>query len=158
MSYDTPQKETYVFPSSAFGATTESRKMLGPKGKKGIVRDIRTYLTADAVGTTTVPEITVGSAASAVGAILAEYARFRLGTAVGAGYTAANTPYRARALCEKAPNNPGGKPPAVEDFPGHIELETAPIPADTPFFITRVAGAGGVPAGTGITEVEIDWY
>ena len=158
MSYDTPKKETYVFPSSAFGAATESRKMLGPKGKKGIVRDIRVYLTADAVGTTTVPEIDVGSAASAVGAIVAEYARFRLGTSAVAGYTAANTPYRARALCEGAVGNTGGKPPAVTDYPGHVQLELAQIPADTPFFITRVAGAGGAPAGTGITEVEIDWY
>lgn len=158
MSYDNPQKETYVFPSSAFGATTESRKMLGPKGKKGIVRDIRTYLTADAVGTTTVPEINVGTAASDAGAIKAEYARHRLGTSAILGNTAADTPYRARALCAAAQGNTGGKPPTLSDFPNHVELETKEIPADTPFYISRIKGAGGVPAGTGITEVEIDWY
>lgn len=158
MSYDTPQKETYVFPSSAFGATTESRKIVGPKGKKGIVRDIRTYLTADAVGTSTVPEITVGSAASDAGSIYAEYARHRLGTAVGTGNTAAGTPYRARALCAAAHGNNGSGPPALSDFTAHVQLETAPIPADTAFYISRVKGAGGSPAGTGITEVEIDWF
>lgn len=158
MSYDNPQKETYVFPSSAFGATTESRKLLGPKGKKGIVRDIRTYLTADAVGTTTVPEINVGTAASDAGAIKAEYARHRLGTAAGTGNTAAGTPYRARALCASAQGNTGGKPPALNDFTGHVQLETAMIPADTAFYISRVKGVDGTPAGTGITEVDIDWY
>lgn len=158
MSYDMPAaKETYVFPSSAFGATTESRKLIGPKGKKGRVVDIRTYLTADAVGTTTVPEITVGSAASDAGALFTEYARHRLGTTAVLGNTAAGTPYRARNLAIAAPGNPGGLPPALSDFAGHVQLETASIPADTAFFISRVKGAGGVPAGTGLTEVDIVW-
>ena len=157
MSYDNPQKETYVFPSSAFGATTESRAIKGPKGKKGIVRDIRTYLTADCVGTTTVPEINVGSAASDAGAIKAEYARHRLGTTAIAGNSAAGTPYRARALTATAQGNTGGVPPALNDFAGHVALETALIPADTVFYISRIKGVGGVPAGTGITEVDIDW-
>ena len=158
MSYDNPQKETYVFPSSAFGATTENRKLLGPKGKKGLVRDIRTYITADMVGTTTVPEINVGSAASDSGAIVAEYARHRLGTTAILGNTAAGTPYRARALAATAQGNTGGIPPALSDFTAHVQLETAAIPADTAFFICRVKGVGGTPAGTGITEVDIDWF
>lgn len=158
MSYDTPKTETYVFPSSAFGATTESRAIKGPKGKKGLVKDIRTYLSADCVGTTTVPEITVGSAASDAGALFTEYARHRLGTAVGTGNTAAATPYRARALTANAQGRTGGSPPALSDFSGHVQLETASIPADTVVYISRVKGAGGVPAGTGITEVEIDWF
>lgn len=158
MSYDNPaKKETYVFPSSAFGATTESRAIKGPKGKKGLVKDIRTYISADMVGTTTVPEITVGSAASDAGALFTEYARHRLGTAVGTGNTAAGTPYRARALAEAAAGNPGGAPPALSDFAGHVQLETARIPADTVVYISRVKGAGGTPAGTGITEVDIEW-
>lgn len=158
MSYDNPaKKETYLFPSSAFGATTESRKVLGPKGKKGLVKDIRTYVTADMVGTTTVPEINVGSAASVPGTLLTEYARHRLGTTAILGNTAAGTPYRARALAATAQGNTGGIPPALSDFSGHVALETAYIPADTAFFITRVAGVGGTPAGTGITEVDIEW-
>ena len=158
MSYDVPQKETYVFPSTAFGATTESRKILGPNGKKGVVRDIRTYLSADAVGTTTVPEINVGSAASVPGTLLTEYARHRLGTTAILGNTAAGTPYRARVLTATAQGNTGGIPPALSDFAGHVALETSFIPADTAFFITRVAGVGGTPAGTGVTEVDIDWF
>lgn len=157
MSYDTPQKEVYVFPSSAFGATTESRQMKGPKGKKGLVRDIRTYLTADCVGTTTVPEINVGSAASDAGAVVAEYARHRLGTSAVAGNTAAGGPYRARAAVLSGKYT-AGVPLALSDFTDHIKLETAYIPADTAFYISRIKGAGGVPAGTGITEIEIDWF
>lgn len=153
MSYDQPSKrETYIFPSSAFGATTENRKILGPKGKKGTVRDIRTYITADMVGTTTVPEINVGATAGA-----SEYARHRLGTTAILGNTAAGTPYRAKALCEGAAGFAGGSAPSLTDFAGHVLLEIAKIPADVVFFITRTAGVGGTPAGTGITEVDIDW-
>lgn len=153
MSYDNPSKrETYVFPSSAFGATTENRKILSPSGKKGTVRDIRTYVTADMVGTTTVPEINVGATAGS-----SEYARHRLGTTAILGNTAAGTPYRARALALGAAGFTGGSAPSLTDFAGHVLLEIAKIPADTVFFITRTAGVGGTPAGTGITEVDIDW-
>lgn len=159
MSYDTPKREVYVFPSSAFGATTESRAIKGPKGKKGLVRDIRQYTTADYVGTTTVPEINVGSAASDSGAVLCEYARFRLGTTAILGYTASAAPVlRARALCEAAAGYAGGAAPTKTDYAGHILLETAEIPADTTVYISRIKGVGGTPAGTGITEVEIEWY
>lgn len=158
MAYNNPKTETYLFPSSAFGATTESRKFLGPKGLKGLVKDIRTYITADMVGTTTVPEINVGSAASVPGTLLTEYARHRLGTTAILGNTAAGTPYRARALTASAQGNTGAIPPALSDYAGHVALETAYIPVDTAFFVTRVAGVGGTPAGTGVTEVEIDWF
>lgn len=156
MGYDTPQKETYLFPSSAFGATTESRAFIGPKGKTGLVRDIRTTLTATCVGTTTVPEITVGSAASAPGSLFTEYARHRLGSTAIAGNTGAatGTPYRAKNIAMLA----GPSLTVATDFPGHVALETARIPADTAFTISRVAGVGGVPAGTGITEVDVEWF
>lgn len=159
MSYDNPSKrETYYLPSAAFGATTDSLAIKGPAGKKGTVKDIRQYVTATMVGTTTVPEIDVGSAISAVGAGLkTEYARFRLGTTAIAGYASANTPFRARALCDAAAGNPGGAAPSLSDYAGHIALETAKIPADTIVFITRLLGVGGTPAGTGPTEVDIDW-
>jgi hypothetical protein len=153
MSYDVPQKETYVFPSSAFGATTESRKFLSPKGKTGYVKDIRTYLSADCVGTTTVPEINVGTASGDV-----TYARHRLGTTAILGNTAAGTPYRARALTAAGAGNTGGTPPVLNDYTGHVALETARIPADTVFVISRIAGVGGTPAGTGITEIDIEWF
>ena len=152
-TYDNPQREVVYLPSSAYGATTASKTIKGPKGKKGIVRDIVVLLTADAVGTTTVPEVTVGASAGAV-----EYARFRLGTSATAGYAAANTPFRARALAEAAPGYAGGSPPALSDYAGHIALETASIPADTAFVISGKAGVGGTPAGTFEAYVHIDWF
>lgn len=159
MSYDNPSKrETYVLPSAAFGATTDSLAIKGPLGKKGTVKDIRAYITANMVGTTTVPEIDVGSAVSAVGAGLkTEYGRFRLGTSATAGYAAANTPFRARALANAGQANTGGAVPTLSDYAGHIALETAQIPADTIVFITRLLGVGGTPAGTGSIEVDVDW-
>lgn len=146
MGYDTPTTETYFFPSSAFGATTETQTHKGPKGKVGLVIDIETDLTADCVGTTTVPEINVGTASGDF-----TYARHRLGTTATAGNTAAATPHRASSLA-------AGSPPVKSDFTGHVALETARIPADTAFVITRLAGVGGTPAGTGRSFVKIKWF
>ncbi len=148
MAYDNPQRETYHQASSAFGATTESSQYYGPKGKVGYVRDIDVYITATMVGTTTVPEICVGSSQGD-----ASYARFRLGTAAGTGY-AATAPFRASKV--------GGftledGTPVYEDYTGHVKMATAVIPADTAFFISRVACTGGSPAGTGTSRVIIDW-
>lgn len=148
-NYDTPWRETYIAPSSAFGATTESQQYYGPKGKKGLVVDIDVYITATMVGTTTVPEIVVGATSGA-----SEYARFRLGTTATAGY-AATAPFRASVV--------GGHTlqddtPVFEDFTAHVKLRTALMPADTIFFITRVAGVGGTPAGTGPSRVIIEWF
>lgn len=148
-TYDAPIQETYFQPSSAFGATTESTQHMGPKGKKGLVRDIAVYLTATCVGTTTVPEICVGSSQGD-----ASYARFRLGTAAGTGY-AATAPFRASVI---AGNTAQDDTPVYEDYTGHVKLATAYIPADTAFFISRVAGTGGSPAGTGSSRVIIDWF
>lgn len=146
MAYNDPIREQYVFVSSAFGATTETQTHKGPKGKKGLVYEIETDLTADCVGTTTVPEINVGTASADY-----SYARHRLGTTATAGNTAALTPHRATSLAS-------GVPPTKSDFAGHVALETAFIPADTAFVISRVAGVGGSPAGTGRSIVWIKWF
>ena len=150
MGYESPQNEVYIQPSSAFGASTESQSHIGPPGKVGYVRDIEVDITADMVGTTTVPEILVGSASGN-----SEYARMRLGTAAGAGYTSAGGPRRARQLTK-------GKQ-SLSDFSEHVKLTqdgvpATRIPADTAFVITRKAGVGGVPAGTGRSRVTIDWF
>jgi hypothetical protein len=152
-TYDVPQRETYYLPSAAYGAGTVSKTIIGPKGKKGLVRDIVMLPTADNVGTTTVPEITVGAAAGTT-----EYARFRLGTTAILGYTAAAGPRRARALTDVAQGNTGGIPPVLNDFAGHVALETAQIPADTAFVISGKAGVGGAPAGTFEAYVHVEWY
>jgi hypothetical protein len=153
MGYDTPQTEVYYLPSAAYGATTASKTMKGPSGKKGLVRDIIVLLSADAVGTTTVPEVTVGSAAG-----LVEYARFRLGTTAILGYLASATPFRARALALNAPGNTGGIAPVWSDYAGHVALETLAIPADTAFVMSGKAGVGGTPAGTFEAYIRIDWF
>lgn len=146
--YANPETIVYESATGAFGATTASKKYIGPKGKKGYVRDIEVFLTADAVGTTTVPEVAVGATSAST-----EYARWRLGTTAILGITAASTPARARSLVTGNPT-----PPVLSDFTAHVQLETALIPADTAFFITGVAGTGGSPAGTGYHRVEIDWF
>jgi hypothetical protein len=147
-SYANPETIVYESATGAFGATTASKSYIGPKGKKGLVRDIEVFLTADAVGTTTVPEVTVGSAAGTT-----EYGRYRLGTSATAGITAASTPARARSAVVGNPT-----PPVLNDYAGHVALETALIPADTAFVISGKAGTGGTPAGTGYHRVEIDWF
>lgn len=153
MSYDNAIKQTYVFPSSAFGATTAATTFKGPPGKAGFVRDIRVEPSADFVGTTTVPEVDVGNASGDV-----TNARFRLGSTAILGYTAAGGPLNAASLVASAPGNTGGVPRALNDYAGHIALETARLAADTAFVITLKAGTGGVPAGTARVEVDIDWF
>lgn len=147
--YDRPQREEYYLPSSAYGAATGSKTIVGPAGKKGLVTEILVIPSADMVGTTTVPEVTVGTVAGST-----EYARFRLGSAAGVGYAAAAGPKRARSVA----NPKNGAPPMQNDFPGHVALETAQIPADTPFVIAGKAGVGGAPAGTFEAYVTVDWY
>jgi len=167
-SYDVPRTERYSFPQgNAFGATTASRSFLGPQGKKGLVRDIIATITATMVGTTSVPEIRVGTAASDN-----SFARWLLGTSATAGL--GTGAFRARTLALAAAGRTGGIPVQLNDFANHIFLEgnnasgTASIagtastftflPADTAFFITGVAGVGGTPAGTADVVVDIDWF
>lgn len=166
-TYDVPNRETYSIFALAFGATTTSKQYQGPPGKTGLVRDIRVYLSAAAVGTTSVPEVDVGSAAGDT-----SYARFLLGTSATAGYAAGE--YRARSLCNSAQGRTGSSPPQLNDFTNHIFLEgnngtnspstvgTATtqtyIPADTKFYITGTAGVGGTPAGTGDIDVIVEWF
>ncbi len=152
MSYDQAERIAYNVASSAFGAANEAIAFRGPPGKVGIVRDMTAEITADMVGTTTVPEIRVGNAAQDF-----SYARWRLGTTAILGNTAAGTPYRAKSLIS-GPGNTGGVPPVLNDFASHVALETARLPADTAFFISGTAGVGGVPAGIARREVFIDWF
>lgn len=149
-TYDKPHVEMYGLPSSAFGATTATRTVIGPKGKRGKVVDILVDITADMVGTTTVPEIDVGSASG-----LVEYARYRLGTTAILGYLAAATPKRAT---QEGLSTKLGTAPHLSDYAGHVALETAELPKDTAFVITAKQGSGGSPAGTGTAVIVVEWY
>ena len=146
--YANPQVEVITIPSNAFGNSTATFNYIGPKGREGHVEDIVVDITANMVGTTTVPEIDVGTASGDT-----TYARYRLGSAAGTGYTAASTPKRAQQ--EAWTGNP---PIALSDFAGHVALNTARIPKDTAFVITLKAGTGGAPAGTASVYVVIKWF
>lgn len=165
--YDNPGTERYTFLAAAFGGTKVTRTFQGPPTRKGYVRDITADITTTMVGTTSVPEIRVGTADSDN-----SYARWMMGTTAILGYTTGS--FRARSLCQNAQGRTGGKAMQLEDFAGHIALEgndgtgtvaTASdvngflrIPADTAFFITGVAGVGGTPAGTADFYVDVDWF
>lgn len=166
-TYDVPKSERFTILGFAFGAATASRNFQGPPGKKGLVRDIVINVTTGMVGTTSVPELRVGTAASDN-----SFARWLLGTTAILGLGAGE--FRARALCTNAQSRFGDRPMQLNDFANHIFLEgnngsgaatipgTAPLftylPADTAFFITGVAGVGGAPAGTADVYVDIDWF
>src|SRR5712692_4624997 len=146
--YANPQVEVLTLPSSAFGATTGTFNYIGPKGREGHVEDIVVDITANMVGTTTVPEVDVGTASGD-----ASYARYRLGSAAGTGYTAASTPKRASQ--EAWTGNP---PLALTDYAGHMLMNIARIPKDTAFVVTLKAGTGGAPAGTANVYVVVKWF
>lgn len=165
-SYADAERIRYVVGNDTaiqFGADGEAKSytFIGPKGKKGLVRDIEVRITEDMVGTTTVPEVGVGDAASDLGSLDNEYGRFRLGSAIGTGYTAAGTPIiRASSLVQSvnevgAATNPGKQSTRYSE---HVALEKAFIPADTAFFISLVPGSGGTETGAGMVAVEIDWF
>lgn len=164
--YDTPERQTYDVGGGAavqFGADGEAKsyEFIGPKGKKGLVRDIEIEITEDMVGTTTVPEIGVGDAASDLGSLDNEYGRFRLGSTAILGYTTALSPNPVRASSfvnskneVGAATNPGKQSLAYSE---HVALEKAFIPADTPFFVSLVPGSGGSETGAGRVRVYVDW-
>ena len=146
--YANPQVEVLTLPAQAFGNSTKTFNYIGPKGREGHVEDIIADITADMVGTTAVPEVDVGTASGDT-----SYARYRLGSAAGTGYTAAQGIRRAQQ--EAWTGNP---PIALSDFAGHVALNTARIPKDTAFVITLKAGTGGAPAGTARVYVVIKWF
>lgn len=161
MSYDAGGshfREQYTFNDATFGATTVIHNMIGPKGCTGFVRDIIVDVTTTLVGTTTVPEIDVGTASGDT-----TYGRYRLGTAAGTGYA---TGIRRAGQEATITGNP---PRNAQDFPNRVNLDGYPysattgvgwvgrLPADTAFVITCKAGTGGAPAGGGTVTVVIDW-
>lgn len=166
-TYDNPNREMYTLPGfTAFGAGTASKTLQGPPGRKGLVRDVLLTVTTAMVGTTNVPELRVGTAASDN-----SFARWLLGTnattGIGTGV------YRARTLCSSAQGRTGERPMQLNDFANHIFLEgnnasgTASIPGtastftfltpDTAFFITGVIGVG-TPAGVADVYAIIEWF
>ena len=165
--YDRPQQEIYdtgVTPVQ-FGADGEavSYKFIGPPGKRGLVRDIEVLITEDMVGTTTVPEIGIGDAASDLGSLDNEYGRFRLGSTAILGYTTTSgptNPFRASSLVNSRNEVGATTLPGKQSvrFSEHVALEKAFIPADAPFWISLVPGSGGTETGAGRVRVTVEWF
>lgn len=161
MSYDqsaSANREEYTFVDATFGATTVTHNMIGPKGCTGFVRDIIVDVTTTLVGTTTVPEIDVGTASGDT-----TYGRYRLGTTAILGFSTGIHRAGQEATIT-------GNPPRNSQAYAHfVELDGYPysatagvgwagrIPADTAFVVTCKAGTGGSPAGGGAVRVIIDW-
>lgn len=156
MSYEQAIREEYVFNDATFGATTVLHNIQGPKGCTGFVRDISCDITTAMVGTTTVPEIDVGTASGDT-----TYGRYRLGSTAILGYGTG----MKRASQEAITGNP---PRNLQDYAHHVELDGYPldanfrvwggrIPADAVVVITNKAGTGGAPAGGGTVRVTVDW-
>lgn len=161
MAYEnaaTALREEYTFNDATFGATTVAHNMIGPKGCTGFVRDIVVDVTTTLVGTTTVPEIDVGTASGDP-----TYGRYRLGTAAGTGF--ATGIHRAGQEATIVGNPPRNSQlytnfVVLDGFPYSATVGVGwagRIPADTAFVITSKAGTGGSPAGGGIVRVIIDW-
>ena len=148
MHYAVPQTETICLNNQNFGNSTLTFNYIGPFGKEGHVEDIVADITTSMVGTTTVPEIDVGTASGDT-----TYAQYRLGTSATSGYTSGSTPKRASQ--EAWTGNP---PIALSDFTGHVALNKARIPKNTAFVITLKAGTGGAPAGVANVYVIMKWF
>ena len=146
MHYPVPQTEVISLVNQNFGNSTLTFNYIGPFGREGHVEDIVVDVTTAMVGTTTVPEVDVGTASGDT-----TYAQYRLGTAAGTGY---GTGIK-RAQQEAWTGNP---PITLSDFAGHVALNKARIPKDTAFVITLKAGTGGAPAGTATVYVVVKWF
>jgi len=144
--YANPGQEVISLVNQNFGNSTLTFNYEGPSGKEGHVEDIIVDVSTAMVGTTTVPEVDVGTTSGDT-----SYAQYRLGTAAGTGYATGVH----RASQEAWTGNP---PITLSDFAGHVALNKARIPKNTAFVITLKAGTGGAPAGVANVYVVIKWF
>jgi len=133
MAYDTPDQETYCFPSKDFASTDVTYVLAGPKGKQGRIRDVQFVCTVTCAGATTKPIIHVG-----ISGDTDKYCLFNLGT------TAAGAAVRATGTAGILINDADGTPQIH--------------PADTALHVVLVAATGGGAAGVGLVQVMVDWF
>jgi len=135
MSYDAPLRITYSRNAINF-ATSTSRILRGPKGKRGRVVD------AQVSGTTLFTNVTTSG-------------RLQVGVAGSAATLKANLDLDLGALAAGAAINASNQAAAMIGQPG----ATIPyLAADTDFTISFVAPTGGTPAGIGDVDITIDWF
>lgn len=144
MSYDVvgagSREEYGSWGAEAFGASTITHQIIGPKGCVGFVRDILVEVTVAMVGTTFVPEVAVGIASGDN-----TFGRYRLGSAVGTGYGLGMHRAGAEQLTVNL-NNAGRQ---LSDYPGHVVLDGGAYAAaiGTPGgSFSTVAPSGRIPA------------
>lgn len=134
MSYENPDRRTYMWPGQDAGAGAISKTIVGPKGKAGRVHDygflnVTTAFTAD----TTPCEVAVGDGSDAD----AYGEQFSMATqAIGGGKTVRS---------------------AMESSKARDAMFPKQIPADTEVVLSASAPTGGVPAGVGDLYLVIDW-
>lgn len=137
MAYDLPQEISYSFPAQAFGASTITKYIQGPKGKRGLVDYVEATPSVAFVGTTTPAAVQVG-----VTGTLTQFANVPMGTA--------------------AVPAPVSVPVIASDGPGGIVAKNS-VPriycnADTALAVTLLAATGGAPAGTADVTIKINWF
>ena len=141
MSYENPDRRTYVFQEFDFGgsAGTRTEKIVGPKGKKGRLIDYGVQSVQETFAGTTPASIAIGINGGNVDEFGEELS---LGTAV----TTAAGGYTVRSLYDP-----------IADATNFDALMVDPnIPADTVVAVTCVEAITG-PAGKASAYVVIDW-
>lgn len=133
MSYENPNRISYLWPSQDAGAGTVTKTIIGPNGKRGRVWDYGVLNVTEAFTADTLPSsITVGKSGD-----LDAY-----GTALSMGTLATGGGKTLRSTFDAV---------AAEPY------TTASIDADTPLVLTMSAPTGGTPAGIGDLFLVIDW-
>jgi hypothetical protein len=135
MSYDKPNRVTYLFENHDFGAGSGTHNIVGPKGKAGFLRDFGIQdVTETFTNDTTPGYIAIGTSSDADA----------YGDELDLATTAANS-----GLTVLSSNSSQASIDAA--FPDRT------IPADTTVRVTMTAPTGGTPAGIAKPYVVIDW-
>jgi hypothetical protein len=138
-TYDNPVWVTYTWSALDCSAGDKTRKIRGPKGKKGIVELITGMATTSFVGTSTPSYLRIGDGSDAD-----KYGQIAMGAAsagTAAGSLVVANTYATGLLA----NNPASLP----------FVATA---ADTDVTVTCVASTGGSPAGVADYTILMRWY
>lgn len=136
MSYDNPDRRTYVLSAHDFGAGAGSASVRGPKGKKGVLIDYgvqNVSETFNAVATPATIAVGDGSDVDAFGE------EFSLATVAAGSGRSVQSVYESDGIYNEN------------------VIVNRHIPADTDVTLTFVAPTGGTPAGIAQPYVTIDW-